>query len=63
MAMDTFEKIKSTIKQGSGKCVVLEEERPKYVVMSWDEYEKLEKTIGDLKRSVDIDINDIPVVE
>ena len=42
---------------------MLEEDKPKYVVMTWLEYQKLEKMIADLKKGVDIDINDIPVIE
>lgn len=61
--MADFEEIKRTLEKGSGKCVVIEAEKPKYVIMTWREYEKLEKLIADLKRGVDIDINDIPVIE
>jgi len=60
---DSFERIKEVLRKGSGKCVVLDGEKPKYVVMTWGEYEKIEKMIEDLRRGMDIDINDIPVVE
>lgn len=62
--MNLFDKIKFVLARGSGKCVVLQDENPKYVVMTWDEYEKMEKLIEELKKGGDfgtIDINDLPL--
>ena len=62
--MNTFDKIKLTLARGSGKCVVLHEEEPKYVVMTWEEYDKFEKLIERLKQGgafSGVDINEIPV--
>lgn len=61
--MDVFTQAKRMLKKGSGKCVVLKEEHPMYVVMTWDEYERLEKTMKELRQAVDIDINAIPIIE
>ncbi|MEK7146699.1 MAG: hypothetical protein AAB772_00395 [Patescibacteria group bacterium] len=59
--MNTFDKIKITLTKGSGKCVVLQNEEPKYVVMTWQEYEKLNNLINVLKNKEELDINEIPV--
>lgn len=57
-----FEKIKAVLGTGSGKCVVLENEEPRYVVMTWAEYQKVERQIEDLKRDWEtIDIDRIPL--
>ncbi|MBI2037204.1 MAG: hypothetical protein HYT14_02490 [Candidatus Liptonbacteria bacterium] len=58
----TFDKIKEVLRAGSGKCIVLEGEEPRYVVMTWVEYQKVERQIEDLKRDWEtIDINKIPL--
>lgn len=60
--MGTFDKIKEVLGTGSGKCVVLENEEPRYVVMTWAEYQKVERQIEDLKRDWEtIDIDRIPL--
>lgn len=60
--MDVFDKIKIVLESGSGKCVVLDNSEPRYVVMTWAEYQKLERQIEDLKRDWEaIDINKIPL--
>lgn len=60
-SMNTFDKIKLTLASGSGKCVVLHDENPKYVVMTWQEYQKMVEYAERLKNSDSIDINEIPV--
>lgn len=59
--MNTFDKIKITLAKGSGKCVVLQNEEPQYIVMTWREYEKLNSLLEDLKNRKELDINEIPV--
>ena len=68
--MTTFDKIKEILKNGSGRCVVLYNDDPHYVAMTWQEYRKfvnIEKT-GEIKNNKKteefygyIDINDIPL--
>lgn len=64
----TFDKIKEVLKNGSGRCVVLYNDDPHYVAMTWQEYEKFAKIIEaekinqkDNQRIESIDINDIPL--
>ncbi|OGY97272.1 MAG: hypothetical protein A2128_03095 [Candidatus Liptonbacteria bacterium GWC1_60_9] len=58
----TFDKIKEVLRTGSGKCIVLEGAEPRYVVMTWEEYRKVERQIEDLKRDWEtVDINKIPL--
>ena len=59
--MVNFDTIKSTLEQGSGKCVVVNEDQPEYMVMTWLEYEKMVDTIHKLSGGEDIDIADIPL--
>ncbi len=65
---DTYFKIKQTLSNGSGSCVVLRGDNPYCVVMAWQEYEKFANMVKDneLKNGRDnvktgIDINSIPV--
>ena len=51
--MTTFDKIKEILKNGSGRCVVLYNDDPHYVAMTWQEYRKfvnIEKT-GEIKNN------------
>ena len=62
--MTTFDKIKEILKNGSGRCVVLYNDDPHYVAMTWQEYEKLVNIIEEIKfgrKIEDVDINDIPL--
>ena len=60
--MNTFDKIKAVLAAGSGKCVVLDNAEPQYVVLTWAEYQKIERQIEDLKRDWEtVDINKIPL--
>ncbi|MBI4119544.1 MAG: hypothetical protein HY456_01695 [Parcubacteria group bacterium] len=59
--MNIFDKIKFTLAKGSGKCVVLHNEEPQYVVMTWREYEKLLEAVEKPEHTEDIDINEIPL--
>lgn len=58
----TFDTIKAVLAAGSGKCIVLANGEPQYVVMTWAEYQRVERQIEDLKRDWEtIDINRIPL--
>jgi PHD/YefM family antitoxin component YafN of YafNO toxin-antitoxin module len=66
--MNIFDKIKEILRTGSGKCVVLENGEPKYVVMTWSEYHKIEEEVEELKALAGkqpnwetIDINSLPL--
>ncbi|MBI5147805.1 MAG: hypothetical protein HZA37_01490 [Parcubacteria group bacterium] len=59
--MDAFSKIKFVLKEGCGKCVILDGDDPRYVVMTWAEYEKLVNLVEELKTGKDIDIKNIPL--
>ena len=60
-SMNTFDKIKLTLATGSGKCVVLHNEEPRYIVMTWQEYQNLLDLMEKLKKGEGIDINEIPL--
>ncbi|HDH31423.1 MAG TPA: hypothetical protein ENH26_01465 [Candidatus Wolfebacteria bacterium] len=67
--MDTYLKIKQTLNNSSGSCVVLRKGDPYCVVMTWQEYEKFANIINDNKKLKNgrekigngVDINSIPV--
>ncbi len=58
---DAFSRVKSVLKNGSGKCVLLESGEARYVVMNWREYEELVNLIESLKAGEDIDITRLPL--
>lgn len=59
--MDAFAKIKLVLKEGCGKCVILDGDEPRYVAMTWAEYEKFVNLVEELKAGKDIDIKNIPL--
>ena len=62
--MATFDKIKELLKNGSGRCVVLCNNDPCYVAMTWQEYKKfanIKET--DIVNNFDRKIEDIDPVK
>ncbi len=36
-----WEKIKKILSKGDGKCIIVEDDQPTYVIIKWEEYESM----------------------